>query len=119
MKLQPRVLQASGSCRSPSEVFLKDYVDEIFGRMAYIAKVLVGKAEIYSAHVDACLLPAFIQKGRNAAQHDVGEHSQTPDICAQGHRSPLENFWSSKFRVSKQMMDMVMACDLNSIFKVN
>lgn len=63
--LQPGVLQASG-CRWPSpEVFLEDNIDEIPGGMTHIGEVLQREAEIYSAHIDASFLFAFIQEWRD------------------------------------------------------
>lgn len=75
VKLQPGVLQASGCRWPPPEVFLKDYSNEISGSMAYVTEVLVREAEIHPAYIDASLLSALIQEGRDTTQHDVGEDS--------------------------------------------
>lgn len=84
--------------------------------MAYITEVLIREAEIYSAHIDACLFSTFIQEGWDSTQHDVSEHSKAPDVCAQGNGNTLNNFWSRKLRISKEMMNMEVACDLDGIF---
>lgn len=87
--------------------------------MAHIREVLGREAEIDSAHIDTSLLFAFIQEGGDTAQHDVGEDPDAPDVCAQGHGEALDNFRGCKLWVSKEMVDVVMACDLNCIFQIN
>lgn len=87
--------------------------------MAHIREVLGWEAEIYSAHIDTSLLFAFIQEGRDTTQHDVGEDPDAPDVCAQGDRKALDNFRSCKLWVSKEVVNVIMTCDLNCIFQID
>ena len=77
------------------------------------------EAEVHPAHIDTCLLFTLIQEGGHPTQHDICQHPDAPDICAQGDGDALDHFWGSKLGVPQQVVDVEVARDLDGILQVD
>ncbi len=74
-RLEPGLLQA-GRRRGPSlRLALEQQADEVSGSCAHTLKVVLGEAEVKATNVQTRLLQTLVQKGRGAAEYNVGHHA--------------------------------------------
>lgn len=102
----PRVLQTESSARPLPGILLQHRGHKIPSRLAHIMEVLVRKAEVQAADVDAGFLRGFVQKRGDATEHHVSQHADAPHVCRNRHRRPPDELRSSKLWVSKQEVDI-------------
>lgn len=104
MSTDPWVLKTRGRAWPLPGILVERGHNEVFGCLAYIGEVLLRKAEVQPADVDAGLLQTLIQEWGDSTKHDVGQHPYTPHICREGHWSALDELWSSELGVTQEEM---------------
>lgn len=114
----PGVLQARGRARPFPGVLVQRGHNEVFGGLADPTEVLLRKAEVQPADVDAGLLQTLVQKRRHTAEHDVGQHPYAPNIRGQRDRGTLDELGGSKLRVPQEEMHVTVTGDLYSITEI-
>lgn len=114
----PGVLQARGRAGPFPGVLVQRGHDEVFGGLADPAEVLLRKAEVQPADVDAGLLQTLVQKRGHAAEHDVGQHPCAPNVRGQGDRGTLDELRGGELGVAQEEMDVAVAGDLYSITQI-
>lgn len=116
----PRVLQTGGGARPLPGILLQQRGHKIPRRLAHITEVFIREAEVQAADVDAGFLWGFIQKRGNAAEHDISQHADTPQVCCDGDRCPADELGCSKLWVTEQEVDITaVGRQLNGIPQVD
>ena len=86
--------------------FHQQFLDEILSKVRAVLEALLVKSIIHSHNILVCLLLGVPEEWREAREHDVGDHTDAPEVGVQGQRLVVDNLGTHKFRRAEHLTDL-------------